>query len=42
MLARLLEDCGFESVVQSQFRSSRLPELAIDDASRMYVEALIP
>ena len=45
-LARLLEDSGFESVAQSEFGRSRLPELAIDQAARaqesLVVEAAVP
>ena len=45
-LARLLEDCGFESVVQSGFRVTRLPDLAIDGEFRapesLVVEAVSP
>ena len=45
-LARLLDDCGFESVVQSQFRMTRLPGLAIDSEFRgpesLVVEAVVP
>jgi hypothetical protein len=45
-LARLLEDCGFEAVAQSEFRVSRLPELEIDQAARaqesLVVEAAAP
>jgi len=39
-LARLLEDCGFTSVVKMQFRSSGLPELGIDSELRA-LESLV-
>lgn len=45
-LARLLEDCGFESVSRSEFRVARLAELAIDSESRapesLVVDAITP
>jgi predicted SAM-dependent methyltransferase len=45
-LAGLLQECGFESIVQSQFRLTRLPVLAIDSAERaresLVVEAVAP
>jgi SAM-dependent methyltransferase len=45
-LSRLLEECGFESVVEMPFRKSELPELAIDAevraAESLVVEATVP
>ncbi len=45
-LARLLSDCGFTSIVKSEFGVSGLPELAIDSESRagesLVVEARSP
>jgi SAM-dependent methyltransferase len=45
-LSELLEECGFESIVEMPFRKSELPELAIDgevrEAESLVVEASVP